>query len=205
MEEMFARALQFTLAGIAAFGVALWFALAVWTFRDIERRSSSIVVQVLATLVVVLGFIPGIAIYLLLRPGETAEQRMQREVEESYLAQELGSVPVCPGCSRAIRDEFIFCPDCGTSLRRTCGSCGRLVDANWSICAFCGHDMPARGVAAVNGRARVPEVARDRSRHTETSDWEVDLEADLPVEENDRRDVRGRSRARKSSYQDGSR
>ena len=201
MEETFARALQFTIAGVAAFSVALWFALAVWTFRDIERRSSSIVVQVLATLVVVLGYIPGVAIYLLLRPRETAEQRMQREIEESYLAQELGSVPVCPGCTRPIRDEFIFCPDCGTSLRRTCGSCGRLVDADWSICAFCGHDMPARGVAAANGRARVPVAAR----HGETDDWEVDLETDLNLDDRGRTEKRSRSGSRQSSYQEGSR
>ncbi|MEZ4572176.1 MAG: zinc ribbon domain-containing protein, partial [Thermomicrobiales bacterium] len=145
-------------------------------FRDIERRSSNILVQVLATLVVVLGFIPGIVIYLLLRPRETSEERYQREIEESYLAQELGSVPVCPRCSRGIRDEFIFCPDCGASLRRTCGSCGRLVDSDWNICAFCGHDLPSRSTARRNGRVHEPAVPV--ARHSQTDDWEVDLDTD---------------------------
>ena len=178
MEETFARALQFTLAGIAAFGVALWFAMSVWTYRDIERRSTNVVVQILATLVVVLGFIPGIVIYLLLRPRETVEQRYQREIEDSYLAQELGSIPVCPDCGRGIRDEFIFCPDCGASLRRTCGSCGRLVDSDWSICAFCGHDLPTRGAPAMNGRSRAPSAPQRQRRYAQSGDWEVDMDED---------------------------
>lgn len=182
MEETFARALQFTLAGAAAFAVALWFAMSIWTYRDIERRSSNIVVQVLATLVVVLGFIPGIVIYLLLRPRETVEQRYQREIEESYLAQELSAVPACPRCDRAVRDEFIFCPDCGTSLRRTCGSCGRLVDADWNICAFCGHDLPARGAASANGRGRVATTSRRQRQYANTDDWEVDIDSDSDEE-----------------------
>ncbi|CAN5677853.1 hypothetical protein BH23CHL2_BH23CHL2_02640 [soil metagenome] len=191
MEETFARALQFTLAGIAAFGVALWFALAVWTFRDIERRSSSIVVQVLATLVVVLGFIPGIVIYLLLRPRETVEQRYQREIEDTYLAQEVSSAPICPGCMRPVRDEFIFCPDCGVSLRGTCQSCGRLVDADWNICAYCGHDQRTRRSGTHNGRPR-PSV---------TDDWEVDIESDEEAEPKRRRQRPRRSVAPTASQE----
>jgi RNA polymerase subunit RPABC4/transcription elongation factor Spt4 len=177
LEETFARALQFIVASTAAFGVALWFALAVWTFRDISQRSSNLVVQVLATLVVVLGFLPGVVIYLLLRPRETHEQRYQREIEESYLAQELGALPACPRCSRSVRDEFTFCPDCGTTLRRTCGSCGRLVDIGWAICAFCGYDLPTRAAAGSNGHARI-EPSAPRVRITNTDNWEVDLEHD---------------------------
>ncbi len=182
MEETFARTLQFIVAGLAAFGVALWFALAVWAFRDISRRSSSIMVQVLATLLVVLGSIPGIVIYLLLRPRETEDERYQREIEENYLAQELSASPICPRCARIVRDEFTFCPDCGTVLRRSCASCGRLADIDWAICAFCGYDLTPRGRAAANGRVSAP-VAPERV--VTTDDWEVDLDSesseDAPV------------------------
>lgn len=202
MEETFARALQFTLAGTAAFAVALWFAMSIWTYRDIERRSTNFIVQVLATLVVVLGFIPGIVIYLLLRPRETVEQRFQREIEESYLAQELRSVPACPACDRAVRDEFIFCPDCGTSLRRTCGSCGRLVDADWQICAFCGHDLPARGAANVNGRGRTAAAARRQRRYAHSDDWEVDVGSDAETESAERKRTSRSSPAAGGSQED---
>lgn len=182
MEETFARALQFILASTAAFGVALWFALAVWTFRDIGQRSTNLAVQVLATLVVVLGFLPGLVIYLLLRPRETREERYQREIEESYLAQELGALPACPRCSRSVRDEFTFCPDCGTTLRRACASCGRLVDIDWAVCAFCGYDLPPRGPIQLNGNGRGVPVT-PRAQITRTDDWEVDLENDEEAQE----------------------
>ena len=193
MEETFARALQFTIAGLAAFGVALWFAMAVWTYRDIERRSSNIAVQILATLVVVLGFLPGIVIYLLLRPRETVEQRYQREIEDSYLAQEISSIAACPICARAVKDEFIFCPDCGTSLRRTCGSCGRLADADWKVCAFCGHDLPHRSGTPANGRSQTIGPSRPQRRYTQTGEWEVDINADGAGEKKSRAAVRGTS------------
>jgi RNA polymerase subunit RPABC4/transcription elongation factor Spt4 len=173
LEETFARTIQFIVASIAAFSVALWFALAVWTYRDIGQRTGNIAVQIVSTLVVVLGFLPGIVIYLLLRPRETLEQRYQREIEETYLAQELSGLPSCPRCARSVRDEFIFCPDCGTVLRRTCGNCGRLADVDWEICAFCGSDLPARVALEGNGNGRI----RERSeRYSHTDDWEVDLD-----------------------------
>ena len=178
MEETFARALQFIVAGFAAFGVALWFALAVWTYRDIEQRSSNVAVQVLATLVVVLGFIPGAVIYLLLRPRETASDRYQREVEESYLAQELAATEGCPRCGRFVDDEFIFCPDCGSTLRRTCPSCGRFAGSDWSVCAYCRHDLRHRRSAVPNGRRSESPASAASRRYPNTDDWEIDLEAD---------------------------
>ncbi|HLT18098.1 MAG TPA: zinc ribbon domain-containing protein [Thermomicrobiales bacterium] len=177
MEETFARALQFIIASMAAFGVALWFALAVWTFRDISQRSTNVAVQVLATLVVVLGFLPGLVIYLLMRPRETREERYQREIEETYLAQELGSLPTCPRCSRSVRDEYTFCPDCGTTLRRACASCGRLVDIDWAVCAYCGYDLPPRAPIPLNGHGRT-DRAPLRVPLSRTADWEVDLDGD---------------------------
>lgn len=173
MEQTVVRLLEFSIAILAAFSVALWFALAVWTYRDITRRSENIAMQVMATLVVVLGFIPGIVIYLLLRPRETLDERYQRAVEEEYLAQELGSIPVCPNCERSVRDEFIFCPECGTVLRRSCVSCGRLVDADWNLCAYCGVDLPARALSSRNGKVSEESVS---ALVTSSDAWEVDLE-----------------------------
>ncbi len=205
MEETFARVLQFTLAGLAAFGVALWFAMAVWTYRDIERRSANVVVQVLATLVVVLGFLPGITIYLLLRPRETVEQRYQREIEDSYLAQEIGSIAVCQNCAHPIKDEFMFCPDCGNSLRRTCGSCGRLVDADWKICAFCGHDLPYGSSSASNGRRQSAVPPRPERRYAQSGDWEVDISSDEDVEPAARTEPGKKSRTGRQNQESGDR
>lgn len=123
--------------------VALWFALVVWTYRDTVLRSRNPLMQVFSTLIVVLFFIPGTVIYLLLRPRETLEERQQRWIEEEYLAQELDEILACPSCSRAVRDEWIYCPSCRFQLRRACQGCGRLVETLWEMCAFCGVDLRA--------------------------------------------------------------
>ncbi len=71
MIETAARGVQFLLAIGIAYLVALWFALVAWTFRDIEARSRSVFTQVFSTLLVVLFFVPGLLLYLILRPKET--------------------------------------------------------------------------------------------------------------------------------------
>lgn len=145
MEEVLARIFQFSIAMIGAFTVALWFALVIWTYRDAVSRSRNALMQIFSTLIVVLFFIPGIVIYLLLRPRETLEEKQQRWIEEEYLAQELDDVPVCPSCNHHVREEWIFCPSCRYQLRRPCHSCGRLVESSWEICAFCGIDLRGAG------------------------------------------------------------
>ena len=125
--------------------VALWFALVVWTYHDAVLRSRNPLMQVFSTLIVVLFFIPGTVIYLLLRPRETLEERQQRWIEEEYLAQELDEILACPSCSRAVREEWIYCPSCRFQLRRACQGCGRLVETGWEMCAFCGVDLRDSG------------------------------------------------------------
>ena len=83
-----------------AYVVAFWFVLIVWTYRDIESRSASVVTQVFSTLLVVLFFVPGVLLYLILRPKETLDQAFQRSLEEEYLLQDLEELPLCPSCHR---------------------------------------------------------------------------------------------------------
>ena len=50
---------------------ALWLGLVIWTFRDIRSRSRDIFAQILATLVVAILNLPGLLIYMMVRPRET--------------------------------------------------------------------------------------------------------------------------------------
>jgi RNA polymerase subunit RPABC4/transcription elongation factor Spt4 len=138
LEEVLARVLQLFVALTGAYALALWFALIVWTYRDITARTTNAVTQVFATLVVVLFFVPGAIIYLILRPRETLDDAFQRTMEEEYLLQDLDDFPVCPACRRSVRDEFMFCPHCKTELRLPCIACHRLVDVRWENCPYCG-------------------------------------------------------------------
>jgi hypothetical protein len=61
----------------AAFFVALWVSLIVWTYRDIRARGKDPLMRFLAVLVVAVLFLPGIVVYLILRPGQTLEEEYQ--------------------------------------------------------------------------------------------------------------------------------
>jgi Double zinc ribbon len=135
--ETAARGAQFLLAIGIAYLIAVWFALVAWTFRDIESRSRSVFTQVFSTLLVVLFFVPGLLLYLILRPKETLDQAFQRALEEEYLLQDLDDLPLCPGCQRSVDPEFVLCPHCQTRLRGPCPACSRLIDLRWDVCPYC--------------------------------------------------------------------
>jgi RNA polymerase subunit RPABC4/transcription elongation factor Spt4 len=137
-EELIARIFQVVLALAGAYLVALWFALIIWTYRDITTRSTNPVTHVFSTLIVVLFFVPGAIIYLILRPKETLDEAFQRTMEEEYLLQDLDDFPVCPSCRRAVRDDFVYCPHCSEHLRGACITCRRLIDRRWDVCPYCG-------------------------------------------------------------------
>jgi hypothetical protein len=70
----------------AAFVAALWIALVIWTYRDIRARARDPLVQTLATLLVAVLSLPGILVYLILRPSKTLEEDYQKTLEEEALA-----------------------------------------------------------------------------------------------------------------------
>lgn len=158
IETLIARGFQVLLALGGAYLVALWFVLAVWTFRDIETRSRSVITQVFSTLLVVLFWVPGLLLYRLLRPNETLDEAYQRSLEEEYLIQDLEELPLCPSCSHFVEDDFQICPHCNTQLREPCSSCERLIDLRWEICPYCGTQH--HGGAADTEKA--VDVADDR-------------------------------------------
>ncbi len=163
-EALIARIFQLFLALAGAYLLALWFALVVWTYRDITSRSTNAFTQIFSTLVVVLFFVPGAIIYLILRPRETLDEAFQRSMEEEYLLQDLDDYPLCPACRRAVRDDFVFCPNCSNELRRSCTSCHRLVDVRWEVCPYCGSDQSLDVEPEPRELIRETSTATGRSR-----------------------------------------
>lgn len=125
-----------------AFLAALWVALIIWTYRDIRTRSRDPLVQILSTLLVAVLNLPGLLVYLILRPPRTLEEEYQRTLEEEALLQALEDLPLCPGCERRVRDEWQVCPNCHTRLKKACPNCGKLMELPWNICPFCGTPSP---------------------------------------------------------------
>ncbi len=128
----------------AAFLVALWVSLIFWTYRDIRIRSRDPLIRILSIIIVTLLFLPGIVIYLILRPAHTVEEEYQRTLEEEALLQSIEDIPVCPGCGRKIQDTWMVCPNCHTRLKKTCHNCRKLMELSWNLCPYCGTPAPGK-------------------------------------------------------------
>jgi hypothetical protein len=121
----------------SAFLVALWFSLIIWTYRDARQRVRYQPVQILAAVVVAVLFLPGIFIYLILRPAHTLEEDYQQALEEEALLHSIEESMLCPGCSRKVQVNWIVCPNCHTRLRKPCPRCGKAVELSWDVCPYC--------------------------------------------------------------------
>ena len=126
----------------AAFLVALWISLVVWTYRDIRARTRDPLIQTLAALLVAVLNLPGVLVYLILRPPRTLEEEYQRTLEEEALLQALEDLPLCPGCERRVKEDWQICPNCHTKLKKTCHNCSKFMELSWNICPFCGTPAP---------------------------------------------------------------
>jgi len=130
------------LAAAAAFIAALWLSLAIWTARDIGKRSRDVLSRILAVLVVVLLFIPGLLLYLILRPSTKLEDEYLQTLEEEALLQNIEDAVTCPGCGRRIQTDWVLCPTCHTKLKKPCLNCGKLMELPWNLCPFCAAPAP---------------------------------------------------------------
>lgn len=126
----------------AAFAAALWLSLIIWTYRDIRRRARDPMVRILAVLVVAVLFLPGILVYLILRPQRTQEEEFQQTLEEEALLQSIEDHSLCPGCGRKVKEEWVACPGCYTRLKKACHQCGKPMELAWNLCPFCGTPAP---------------------------------------------------------------
>jgi len=123
---------------IGAYLFALYLGLIVWTFRDIRARSRDLLAQILVTLLVAVLTVPGLVVYLLLRPHSTLAEEYERSLAEEAILQDLEERRVCPGCRRGVEPDFVVCPFCHHQLHLRCVGCGRLLDPGWDVCPYCG-------------------------------------------------------------------
>ncbi|NPV78294.1 MAG: zinc ribbon domain-containing protein [Anaerolineae bacterium] len=127
----------------AAFVAALWLSLIFWAYRDIRNRTRDNLMRILAVLIVAVLFLPGVIIYLILRPPQTIEEEYQKSLEEEAMLQTIEDNPICPGCSRRVQQDWTVCPNCHTRLKKACQHCGRLIELPWNLCPYCGTPASA--------------------------------------------------------------
>jgi hypothetical protein len=122
-----------TLLWVAA--IALWLALAVWTFQDARRRIRQPALVAACTL---LGLVPfvGPLVYMFLRPPEYLADARERELEVIALEQRIDGLR-CPDCDFPIESRFVACPSCLRKLKDPCVRCQEPLDPTWRICPYC--------------------------------------------------------------------
>jgi RNA polymerase subunit RPABC4/transcription elongation factor Spt4 len=116
---------------------AFWLAMIIWAYRDMRARSRDTLGQLGVALMVALLNVPGLLIYLLLRPRETLGEAYERSLEEEALLQEIEEKPACPGCGQRVQDDWQACPHCHTRLKKPCVQCRELLELSWQLCPYC--------------------------------------------------------------------
>jgi RNA polymerase subunit RPABC4/transcription elongation factor Spt4 len=125
-----------------AFLAAFWLSLVIWTYRDARARARDPLGRVLAVLIVAVFFLPGLVVYLILRPIRTMEEEYQNTLEEEAMLQAIEDSQLCAGCGRRVKDAWVICPNCHTKLKKPCHQCGKLIELPWNMCPFCGTPAP---------------------------------------------------------------
>jgi RNA polymerase subunit RPABC4/transcription elongation factor Spt4 len=138
------------------FLIALWLALAVWTWKDSRRRIADDVIVWVCTLTAVLFGPLGVLVYIILRPPEYLADVHERELEIRAMERRLGADQVCPYCRNATEPGFLSCPHCGTKLKEACRRCKSPLDPEWRLCPYCETAVPSSPLEA-------PPVVSSRS------------------------------------------
>jgi RNA polymerase subunit RPABC4/transcription elongation factor Spt4 len=142
---------------VVAYCVVVWLSALAWVYRDVRNRTNDTVSQYVSVLLVLIFNLPGLFLYLVLRPQETMTEAYERTLETEAMLQELERVGTCPSCRRRIEEDYLLCPYCRTSLRKPCAQCGRALSFGWVACPYCGAD-------------RVPLTAAEAARsHTQAA------------------------------------
>jgi RNA polymerase subunit RPABC4/transcription elongation factor Spt4 len=112
-------------------------AIVLWTARDIRARTRDNFIVVLSAILVLGLNLPGLLIYLFLRPRETLSEAYERSLEEEALLQEIEGKLACPGCGQRVKEHWQACPQCHTRLKKPCIACGEMLQLSWNMCPIC--------------------------------------------------------------------
>lgn len=152
MDLNFSDSIELLIGVGVAYGALLWLSMVVWAFRDIRDRTQDAFTQMVATLLVLIFSLPGLLLYLILRPRETLAEAYERSLEEEAILQELEDQRACPNCKRRVQEEFVICPFCTYQLKEPCSGCGKPLSYAWAACPFCAtpRSSPAESAGALS-------------------------------------------------------
>lgn len=159
---------------LVAYLLVMWIAALVWTYRDAQARTRDPFTQNICLLLVVIFNLPGLLLYLVLRPRHTMIEMYDHQLEAEALLQEIQEQATCPSCRRKVEPDFVACPYCRSVLRSACDDCGRAVSSTWVLCPYCGVErtLPVATAPSVTqgaiARLEVPTRPKRASTATYT-------------------------------------
>ena len=124
--------------------VVIWLALVWYTYADAKRRLEDKLLIRTATIAALIFPLIGTVVYVIVRPPEYLEDKLERELEMEAAAARLASAEfrACPHCDEMVGSSYLRCPHCMSKLRDPCGSCGRPLDPEWLLCPYCEAEIP---------------------------------------------------------------
>jgi RNA polymerase subunit RPABC4/transcription elongation factor Spt4 len=146
---------------VASYLLVLWLSALVWVYRDVRSRTNDQTSQVIAVLLVALFNVPGLLVYLVIRPQSALADSYERSLESEAILHELQlAATSCHNCRRPIEDDYVVCPYCRSVLREPCRSCSRHVRTTWSACPYCAIERtPQRQMAgSLREREHAPQM-----------------------------------------------
>ncbi|MCH8008088.1 MAG: zinc ribbon domain-containing protein [Chloroflexi bacterium] len=149
--------ITFVVAILIAYAVVLWLGSVVWTYRDISSRTHDSWTQSVSVLIVVVFSLPGLFLYLVLRPQETLSDIYERRLEAEALMRDMPQPqPACPNCKQSVNSDYLVCPNCRTRLKEACANCSRPLELGWTACPYCAAPGPSAGA----GKATTAEPSQ---------------------------------------------
>jgi hypothetical protein len=165
------------IVALVAYLLIMWIAALVWTYRDILARTRDTFTQTVSLILVLVFNLPGLLLYLIMRPKDTLADQYDRQLEAEALLHELQEQATCPRCRRKVDADFIACPYCREQLRVSCEACGKPMAPTWVMCAYCGTERrdvpPPRRAApvAVSTAEPVSPAPEPRVRRASTATY----------------------------------
>jgi len=127
---------------LIAYVFILWLGTIFWVYRDIRERTRDGWSHAISVALVALLTLPGLILYLMIRPRDTLLEAYERRLETEALIGDMPERRICPGCQRPARPDYLVCPHCRTGLRQACKSCHKPLELTWVACPYCAATGP---------------------------------------------------------------
>ncbi|MDX9739308.1 MAG: zinc ribbon domain-containing protein [Candidatus Dojkabacteria bacterium] len=126
--------------------IVFWLVLIGWVWIDSGERTSNLTIRIVYLVLVLILNIPGLIIYLIIRPSETIDQIYWADLERRYLKYETSELGDCSKCGAQLLPGYVFCTNCGNEIKKECPKCKVMISKGSKFCAYCGTQVGYRSV-----------------------------------------------------------